>query len=1701
MKKAIISFFAVCILLSANVMGIFLFSPQEEIKGSFDEMVHDREDSNIGAEQNQMHDSNLGSENNMAKEEIDWHSLPQDRNPKARLFLEKQIIAIEFRLPKMTLERTEEGEIVYLDDSDVLLEPGRPMVPEVRFFVAVPPGSKVTNVEVVEQKTHTLEGNHVLAPYIPRTLDGKKEPVEPDTEVYSSHDVFPSSIYEILGLDKLRHLDAIEVVLYPVRVRPALGIVEVFDLLRLRVELEAEKGKELTPPSVPADDRLDGTILDSIVNPEDVGFYTTSSRPFSGGPRTRAPSTISHTLGFQGSASEIHTTEDTTVGNVGGVALLKKDDDSYYVAEAQKTMYVDGFDIATANPLATLEYAMLHVQYKGPNGYDGDSKVRFSLEGGTLQNTTIQPTDLNNKESSDESFDLLGHAGSPNTVSDLADMDIEFTENGVGGGSKDIPFDYIRIEFAYREEFTGDSDYLIITNLQMADELTPLAEWKTDRLNIDTQLFDIDWIDANWNGTDLKERIHDFIRSMYENYSIEWVLLCGDDVVVPTDSSSYDNYYANVVGFIYPDVIIGRLPSSNDYEMEGMVEDILANQRDMRSWKKNIYLVGTNVFSTGDGKNLMTQTKDASLKGNGHVFYEDYEVDGNNSNKRTIDTYNIGMGASAYYGHGSSAVWTMSNGSKTLITRNDVRDDFTNSEKRGFVWTLSCSTAKYLGSSTSLGERWVIVRNGGGIGYIGGAELVYVSPGMGLYRAFWREYEKMLDNKEMPTQGEVHFRAMNTNYYRVYVLYGDPQVGLSLVDPNIEVLTGRFDAGTFIVQKGFDQEEKMTFETTIKFPPYVLPKGVHLNFTVQNEGGNTYYPDETFIGDPGSVEEKIFLNWTVPLGAAFGIYNVTIRLYNESQGWEFVYENQTYFFVDYNAFVFWVEQVNSEVIEGDTVIYRVHIDNFIEPIPAGKVWVNLEGRDYAPYMTPFNYYGSSATAIPAGLDFVVEVEVKVLEPGTYNITAGLHIDWALMDSAQGNETEVRGIRILDVSFNHPLYFREDPVNISYRYFAFSDFIGNASLFVKDQTDQLYEPHNFFNGTNWLNFTWTVPKFLPNGTHDIDLEIYGFSRSLETGVEEMRVVIVREILDKGENWLIPKQQPDGGWEESNWGWPPGSNYNETARAMQALLWSGVDPSDPVIQDAADYVESSLNLSLPGRVDDFAETVWALSDAGRGSSKKVQDSAEIFRQMQNWIYEPENWTLNFQGSLNDTWLVNVSGYDGDSGLLYWHEYNGTINSNWTEVWVNFSVLPGTVKLNVTVKTSAFWLQGFLFPPFYKVESWAWDSIRVDDYQGPGDGITYNWTISEKIEFDRGWGRKKAMPSLAGFTAWAAIGLLQSGALGPLEIEALETGVQWLLDNQSADGSWAPYVIDGMGWGGFAYPDLIVGGWAADPVQNTALPVIALIMHGTLGKAVDDAVEFLKLQQAEDGSYPYSPSPWDYRVNLVSTSHALRALRRAGYVFEIGNAYVREAVRWLCIAQDKDTGNWDEQANFTRVTAEAMLALASLRYLDTMELEEGWNLISISLIQSDTSLSSVLESIDGEYDAVQWYDPTDTIDPWKHHQIIKPSHLNDLDEINHDMGFWIHITKSGGSTFRYIGSEPQGNQQITLHKGWNLVGYPSLTSYNRTQALNNLTFGTDIDAIWAYNAVMQRWEQVGPSSYFEVGRGYWVHAITDRVWEVPI
>jgi hypothetical protein len=169
--------------------------------------------------------------------------------------------------------------------------------------------------------------------------------------------------------------------------------------------------------------------------------------------------------------------------------------------------------------------------------------------------------------------------------------------------------------------------------------------------------------------------------------------------------------------------------------------------------------------------------------------------------------------------------------------------------------------------------------------------------------------------------------------------------------------------------------------------------------------------------------------------------------------------------------------------------------------------------------------------------------------------------------------------------------------------------------------------------------------------------------------------------------------------------------------------------------------------------------------------------------------------------------------------------------------------------------------------------------------------------------------------------------------------------------------------------------------------------------------------------------------------------------------------------------------------------------------IDLEEGWNLISLPLMQTNTSVDAVFSSIDGQYNAVYRYNVSDNDDSWKLFHTSKPGNLWDLSKVNHTMGIWIYITQPGGTTMTVYGDQILTSQSILLQPGWNLVGYPKMINLNRTEALNNLDFGTDVNSIWTFYSNDQAWKELGESDYFETGKGYWIYANTTCVWEITV
>ena len=97
---------------------------------------------------------------------------------------------------------------------------------------------------------------------------------------------------------------------------------------------------------------------------------------------------------------------------------------------------------------------------------------------------------------------------------------------------------------------------------------------------------------------------------------------------------------------------------------------------------------------------------------------------------------------------------------------------------------------------------------------------------------------------------------------------------------------------------------------------------------------------------------------------------------------------------------------------------------------------------------------------------------------------------------------------------------------------------------------------------------------------------------------------------------------------------------------------------------------------------------------------------------------------------------------------------------------------------------------------------------------------------------------------------------------------------------------------------------------------------------------------------------------------------------------------------------------------------------------------------------------------------------------------------------MGAWVFVTFVGDGYIN-VGGDLPDSTSIQLRAGWNLVGYPTLST--------TITVG---DAFWGTGATMvevfdpsaaYRTRSVGSTYVMRPGEGYWVYVPTTTTWTV--
>ena len=413
------------------------------------------------------------------------------------------------------------------------------------------------------------------------------------------------------------------------------------------------------------------------------------------------------------------------------------------------------------------------------------------------------------------------------TLVSEATFDVEYTMEPEGNRALDDP----------------SLDQVIITAPAYQTQANDLAVWR-NATQVRTRVFTTSWIYSNYGGVDGAEKIRNFIRDMFNNTGIRYVVLFGDvgdvptrfayvpdgdegppdGILVPTDyyyecldgtwDPNGDGKYANLVNDTFteidfiPEVSVGRL-SVNGTTAGQVVNKIIQYEKNFDpAWFGKMILVGTNPFPApgAEGEILKDYVQDV-VASNFTSFTKLYETHGTLSPAAISENINLGSGAVNFAGHGNYSFWDL--GGAVHYTNNNAAS-LTNGYKLPIVAAMACLTAGFdseYNPGNCIGEEFLRNPNGGSVVYMGPTRESWgytgssVTSGLAgeLDWRFWESYTLGITQPgRMLTEAKIKYIAghplnntMNGYYLDEktvleYVLLGDPVLFVEKPSTHVE---------------------------------------------------------------------------------------------------------------------------------------------------------------------------------------------------------------------------------------------------------------------------------------------------------------------------------------------------------------------------------------------------------------------------------------------------------------------------------------------------------------------------------------------------------------------------------------------------------------------------------------------------------------------------------------------------------------------------------------------------------------------------------------------------------------------------------------------------------------------------------------------------------------------------------------------------
>jgi len=286
-----------------------------------------------------------------------------------------------------------------------------------------------------------------------------------------------------------------------------------------------------------------------------------------------------------------------------------------------------------------------------------------------------------------------------------------------------------------RTLMSGNYEYVVITTQSLYQEFNDLVDYHT-KTGIPAITVPVDHIRGNYPGSDLPEKIREFVIDAHSRWGSIYFLIGGDSLEIEPGRSSFsgvgtvpnDTYFGDYNGDFVVDVYVGRATVRNAAEVSTFLSKTIDYMTNPPSgFGDEVFQMGFDLDNQTDGEDLMVNIYNNWVP-SWASYDREYDSESGGHKSDVINYMDSGHGVTNHCDHCNwSILGVGTHHHGTTMTHTNAAT-LQNGSRCGILYTLGCLPGAY-DYYSCWGEALVGNPSGGAVAFIGNTRYGWYNPG------------------------------------------------------------------------------------------------------------------------------------------------------------------------------------------------------------------------------------------------------------------------------------------------------------------------------------------------------------------------------------------------------------------------------------------------------------------------------------------------------------------------------------------------------------------------------------------------------------------------------------------------------------------------------------------------------------------------------------------------------------------------------------------------------------------------------------------------------------------------------------------------------------------------------------------------------------------------------------------------------------